>query len=1101
MPRRLCHAIACVLVLFCSPSTVSADDLDHVNFEGVVKDASDKVVPRARVTVRLVENNTEREAVTDDEGRYRLAKLAPGVYELRVEADGFQLVRVENISVKAGTTVKRDFQIKPATIEAQMTINAETEQSLVDTSRTVVGGTIGKVEIDKLPTESRNPLDLIFTLPGTSPPALSERDLADGDARDNFRRTPEESGIFALNGGTPFSNNITIEGLDNNDDRAARERFIPSVDAVEEVQVISNQFSAEYGRASGGRVNLRLRGGSNTYRGRGFYYFRDEGLNANSFTRNADPARGFRIPFQNHNPGVTFGGPIIKNKVFFFGGYEYDYIFDNADITALVPVDSNPAFSLPRPNGANLGSQGKDRNGNPITVNDGAAVGLYDLRVATPRRAHTLQSRVDFKLGQKHDWFALYTYARNRDERGFPGGRRTLDTIRRAGRDSQAIALSDNFIINERLVNSARFQYSRLQPADAPPSTSPVVIIGIDDPRDVMGNPAANPLTRAGNLTAGSSTISGVDRQEDRYQIQETLNYVRKSHTLRIGVDAHIIRSRFVDLFDSTGTFTFATPADFLRNRPSRYQHRFLTESEIGNTYAGIFFQDDWKPRPDLTLSMGLRWDYESVLEDRNNIGPRLSVAWAPRNSSKTVLRAGYGIFYNRALLRTLDDYTLTSSTIRIDTNNAAARPLLDQLTFPNVLAANDPRVTTLGVREAGFIRRLGADFRIPESYQASAGFERQLARNLKFEFNYVFNRGLHLWREINANVPRLPAGFRNFTEYLLSRDFDNRRDPVTGQRPIAPTINADFVRFVPTPPRMKDGDPIPPFECTPQPNCRVINDGGRSVVLMGLNNPSVSNASRDVVAALAAIRNLRPDPALTQIEELQSVGNSFYHGATFELVTRVSSRASLRAAYTLSKLTDDGVVNTSSPLVPGDFRRERARSLLDARHRIALSGYYETPRWLGRLNLAGTLNIASPQPFNIGAGGNDRNLDDVNNDRPNFNGALDDIGWRRSGSALNQSLMEQFSLPTIGSIGNLPRNAGRGPVTWTLNTRLSREFRLGERRRVEFQVEAFNPCNATVFSFGAEFVDFNPGSLGNFLVPRRTVRPRTMRVGLRFEF
>lgn len=166
-----------------------------------------------------------------------------------------------------------------------------------------------------MPTESRNPLDLIYTLPGTAPPALSDKDLAEGDRASSYRRTPEEAGIFSLTGGTPFSNNLTIEGLDNNDDRAARERFLPSTHAVEEVQVITNQFSAEYGRASGGRVNLRLRGGANRIHGHGFYYFRDESLNANPFARNADQSRGKRIPFQNHNPGGSVGGPIKHDKL------------------------------------------------------------------------------------------------------------------------------------------------------------------------------------------------------------------------------------------------------------------------------------------------------------------------------------------------------------------------------------------------------------------------------------------------------------------------------------------------------------------------------------------------------------------------------------------------------------------------------------------------------------------------------------------------------------------------------------------------------------------------------------------------------------------
>src|SRR5262252_9417577 len=1068
IPLALVVCALCAAPYVSAGSIKSIDDLDHVNVEGVVADSNGNVIADARVFVRRTSFGAERSTKTNREGRYRFSTLSPGDYELRAEAAGFQTALHENTSAIAGVTVRRDFKLSPAAVEAQITIDAAANPTLVDTARTVVGGTVTKEQIDKLPTEARNPLDLIFTLPGVAPPALSVRDLAEGDVKDDFRSTPEESGVFSLAGGAPFSNNITIEGLDNNDDRGARERINLSAHAVEEVQVITNQFSAEYGRASGGRVNLRLRGGSNEFHGQAFYYFRDESLNANSYRRNADPARGFRIPFQNHNPGASAGGPLIKNKIFLFGAYEYDNVYDRAEIAALTPVDANPAFPLPKPNGADLGVTRRNRNGQTTTVNGGAPVGLFDETVTTPRVAHTLQSRVDFRLGEKSEAFALFTLARNRDERGFPGGRRTLDTLLSSGRDSQSYAFSDNLILSSRTVNTARFQFSRLTPVFVPPADNPVVIINIADPRDVTGDPNANPLTRSGNLTAGASTLFGVDRREDRYQIQDTLSYARDAHTARVGVDAQAIRSRFVDLGDTTGTFNFATAADFLDNKPSRYQHRFNTASELRNTYTGVFLQDDWKPKQNLTLSFGLRWENETIIKDRNNFGPRLSLAWDPFKTGKSVMRAGYGIFYNRALLRTLDDFILTSNALQIDTNNEAAERLLTELRFPAVLAANDPRVIELGVRESGFLRRIGDNFRIPESYQASLGMEREVARGFKVEANYVFNRGLHLWREINANAPRLPAGFNNFTEYLLSRDFDNSRNPATRQRPITAT-NADVARFdlgqVRTPP---------------------FTEGGRTIVVIGLNNPSTANNSIGRAAALAAIRNLRPDPSVTQIEELQSRGNSYYHGVSFEANRRLTERGFLRASYTLSKLIDDGVVNTSSPLVVGDFRRERALSLQDARHRMAISGNYLFPAWFGRLNLSGVFNYSSSSPFSVGVGGADRNLDDVNNDRPNFTGDLNQIAWRRPGEPLDPSLAAAFSLPTIGSAGNLPRNAGRGPGVYTLNLRLARQFALGERCRTEIQVEAFNPLNATVFNFGAEFIDFGPAGLGDFLTPRR---------------
>lgn len=1045
------------------------DDLDRVAFTGTVSDAAGNAIAEARVAARHLATGQEQIVAGNRQGQYRLINLSPGIYRLRAEAPGFQPFEYEGVNVVAGQTLRLDFSLAPGRIEEAVTIRSIDDDVRVDTTRTVVGATIGMSQLRDLPVESRNPLDLVFALPGTALPGLSDKDLAEGDRTVSYRRTPEESGIFSLHGGTPFSNNLTIEGLDNNDDRAARERFIPTMQAVEEVQVIANQFSAEYGRASGGRVNLRLRGGANSFHGELFHYYRDARLNANGFFRNADPRRAARLPFFNSNPGATLGGPIRKERALFFAAYEFDYIDDRAEIAALVPASRHTSFPLPQPNGQILGITAVDKKGKTVEINGGEAVGLYDLALKTPRTSHTWQGRFDLHVSNRHQLAAFVTMNRSADERGFPGGRRMLETMRRTGRSSQSWSVSDQAVISPRWFNSLRFQFSRLKPTDSTGNDSPVVLIEIDDPRDTIGDSASNPLSRGGRLVAGSSNLSGLDRREDRWQWQETLTGAIGSHTLRVGVDAHLIRSRFRDLTDASGTFTFETPADFLAGRPSRYVHRFNTESRLANSYLGLFWQDDWRIRPELTVAFGLRWDNESAMADRNNFGPRLSLAWDPRKSGRTVMRAGYGLFYNRAMLRTLDDFTLTSRTLLLDTNQSPA--LLDRLAFPATLSPADSLALASALPESGFLRRLERGFRIPESSQASLGLERELWRGGKIEINYVFHRGSHLWRESNLNAPRLPDGFRTFTEYLLSRDFPNAKDPATGERPIIATGNADLVRF-----SLSDKA------------SESIKENGKSIIVFGLNSASTSNATSGIRAAQAVLRAFRPQPELTQVEELQARGNSFYHGLTIEWQQRLSSRGTVRVGYTLSRLIDDGVVNTSSPLVAGDFRGERSLSLLDARRRVVVSGIYR----LAGFTLSGILNYSSPRPFSLGINGNDRNLDDVSNDRPNFTGDYSSIVWRRPGET---APLEGLSLPTIGSVGNLPRNAGRGPAIHTLNLRLSRSFKLGEKRELQFQVEAFNPLNTTVFSFGAEYVDYDD------LAPRRTIKPRTMRLGLRYEF
>jgi len=362
--------------------------------------------------------------------------------------------------------------------------------------------------------------------------------------------------------------------------------------------------------------------------------------------------------------------------------------------------------------------------------------------------------------------------------------------------------------------------------------------------------------------------------------------------------------------------------------------------------------------------------------------------------------------------------------------------------------------VRDFGVSNTNFSRRLDPQLRIPESYQLNAGVERDLGRGYSVEANFTFTRGIHLWREFNANAPVLPAGYSNFSEFLASRDFANFMNPVTATRPLYNAATAgELVRFI-----------------YGNPNTNTVNrliEFGVPVSVMNLNSPS-STTMLDV--ALAAINHLRPDPARGELEQLVSAGNSFYRGMTIELRKRFGSGLAFRAGYTLSSLIDDGVVNTSDALVPGDFRAERARSLLDRRHRFVFSGTFD----LRVLQLSPIWRVASGAPFNISLGGTDRNLDDVSNDRPNYSGDL-----------------RSLSVPPIGQVGNLPRNAGRGPGLFVFDLNVTREIHLGGvmvRPSVEFD----NVLNKTVFSFGSEFID-SP-------VTTRTMRPRQIRVGMTFS-
>src|SRR6185369_8692227 len=298
-----------------------------------------------------------RTTTTDAEGRYRLIQLKPGIYVLRDSFPGFAGQELTNITTVSGQSLELDATLLPADLVIEPVVISDAATPTVDTKRTITGATLTSRATESLPIASRSVLDLLFTLPGVTEEPLSTRDLAE-DREVNHANTPEEAGTFSLAGAPAYSNNLTIDGLDNNDDRAARERFQPSLEAIAEVQVITNQFAAEYGRASGGRVNLRTRSGSDRFHTSAFYFFRDEALDANTFRNNSLGLA--RLPLQEHVGGFTASGPVFpaargeasareQKSTVFFVSYERNHTLDSALIDTLVPVEQNDRYKLPVP--------------------------------------------------------------------------------------------------------------------------------------------------------------------------------------------------------------------------------------------------------------------------------------------------------------------------------------------------------------------------------------------------------------------------------------------------------------------------------------------------------------------------------------------------------------------------------------------------------------------------------------------------------------------------------------------------------------------------------------------------------------------------------
>ncbi|MGB5015225.1 MAG: carboxypeptidase regulatory-like domain-containing protein [Pyrinomonadaceae bacterium] len=1144
--RILSRSIAFALIVFALGLVAFAQDLDDVTIGGQISDSNGLAVVGATVTVTNEDTGETRTLTTDGDGRYRFLKLKPGAYKVKAAASGFGAQETPAFSTISAQNVLRDFKLTPAAVTAEQSITVtEDDAPIVDTTRTIVGGTIAERDIEEIPNSTRNALDLVLTLGGTSEEQLSTSGLAE-DRNANPSSAPLEQGNFSISGGTAYSNNITIDGLDNNDDRSSRDRFQPSLEAIAEVQVIANQFSSEYGRASGGRVNIRTRAGGNNFRGRAFMFFRDDSLNANSWYNNSRAIP--RPDLREWNPGFSLSGPVKipyiydgKNRTFFASTYEYNKLEDTTLIDTYIPVVPNPRYTLPTPTGSQQFCDNANPANCPLTA---GFISPYSVLYSTPSTNHVWSARIDHRLFKGNDLtFGIQFADRSNRRTNGSSTTRLEDAFQEKNNNTIAYNITDNQVFGAVAVNQIRAQWSQFKPSfQTANPLDPVVLVG-------FRNPVTNGVQTliAGNSTTSTSSNFSDSRNETRFQIQDSLTYMWRNHTFKAGADIQNVVSKVLGLGDATGTFNFGSVLQYSNNQVTRFRQRFGTGQDVENTYYGVFFNDEFKPTSNVTISAGLRYERETAVSDNNNFGPRFGIAWDPFKSGKGAIRFGTGIFYNRVLLRTVGDSIQNGGGTQVDfdsnfigtgATDVRRIPILNAISagFPNsyasvadlralVVAACATITTTLPCNSnTGFsvgnlstagnpLRTVEADLKIPESYQFNIGFERELLKGWVFEANYTWNKTVHLWRDYNSNAPRLPAGFADWTAYLVANPFD-----------LSPTRRYTFYLG-----STGDGSGLATTAggataCgTTTANCFVnlntLNSSSTSpaVAVVGQNNNSTG---APIGIALAAISRFRPDQTVEETSLIGSRGNSLYQGLILELRSRYRQlgggfAGSIRMAYTLSSTKDDGLNNTSNAEVNGDFSREWAPNLQDRRHRLAVSGTIQTPQWFGRLRFSPLLRWGSPGRFNLGAGGSDRNLDDLGTDRLNFSGNIKDIVYREPGSPIPDALIAQFSLQPIGArSGNLMRNAGTGPSLFTFDINVTREFKFEKRFRLRPVIEINNLFNSSVFSFGSEFIDFaalrSDGTAPtatqllarqNFLVPTRTYRQRTIRLGVRFDF
>jgi hypothetical protein len=650
-------------LVFAITSTMLSQDLDDVTISGRVADTNGLPIVGATLRATEVASGAERTVTSNGEGRYRFIELKPGTYKIKASLEGFGAKERIGLNAVSGQNLQLDFTLNPAASRRKLPLRS-TEGGRSGDRHNPYASLVARYPARdrEIPINTRNPLDLVSHLAEPPKNKLSTNRVWPKDRFQNPATAPLEQGNFSLSGGVAYSNNITIDGLDNNDDRSSRDRFQPSLESIDEVQVISNQFSAEYGRASGGRVNLRTRAGEISFVDEYFMFFRDDNLNANTWYNNSRNIA--RTPLTEYNPGFTLSGPVIlpfgepgpfydgRKRTFFSVAYEYLNVQDTTFINTFVPVGTNPRFALPAPNGPCQLVACLDETSDPDTP-----ILPFQQLVSTPNLNHIFMARIDHNFTENSTLTLGFQLGRRHNQRTtFAETQRLDDALQMRNAASEAYNFTHNHVFGPTVVNQLRGQYSIYEPSfQTSDPFGPVVLIGYDNPIPGEGTETLV----AGNSTAAifsDSTGFPQNRTEKRYQLQDALTVLRGRHVFKMGFDVQKVRSRAIGLGDATGTFNFSGVLNFQNNVLSQYRQNFGTASDVVNTYWGVFFNDEMRLKPSLTLSLGLRYERETAVSDSDNFGPRIGVAWSPFKDGKGVIRAGTGIFYNRVLLRTVAD-------------------------------------------------------------------------------------------------------------------------------------------------------------------------------------------------------------------------------------------------------------------------------------------------------------------------------------------------------------------------------------------------------------------------------------------------------------
>ncbi len=704
--------VACLLAL--AAPVAAQQTVDVASVSGRVIDASGATVPGAQVTATHAGTNLVASAVTDQDGRFRFPYLRIGIYEFRIALAGFEDA-TRQLSLGPGAAYELPIVLSVSGVESSVTVRAEA--AVLEAARSQIAATVSEAEVQALPMNGRNFLELALLVPGVSPTNISSTQL--------FPETSAVPGIsISVGSQRNLSNNFVVDGLSANDDAAGLSGITYGVDAIEQFQVITSGAQAELGRAMGGHVNIVTKSGTNAVRGTVYDFFRDDRLNG------TNALSGTKLPMRQSQFGGSLGGPIKQDRTFYFANAEHRQL----DQTGLATIAETNLAAV----NARLAASGY--RGPQI------ATGIYDNPVASTN----ILAKVDHQLSGRDQLSVRYsrydvsaTNARGAGGLSAPSASSGLDNT------DQAIAIGNTLILTSRTVLETRAQFAH------------------GDLRALPSDPIGPAVSIAGVASFGTSSNSPTGRRNSLFQIVNNLSHQAGAHAFRAGFD--ILYNDDVITFprSNRGSYTFSSLANFLSgtyNNAGFAQTFGITELAQTNPNLGLYLQDEWKVTPNVTLNAGVRYDLqwlETINTDTNNLSPRVGIAWTPFQSRRTLVRGSAGRYFDRVPLRALANALMSAGNT---TDVTALRQYVVSLSptqagapaFPNILAAAVPLVTLPN------LTTMDRDLQSGSSVQLSTEIEQQLGHRTTVAVAYQYLDGRNLLMSINQNVPTCVASGAN---------------------------------------------------------------------------------------------------------------------------------------------------------------------------------------------------------------------------------------------------------------------------------------------------------------------------------------------------